>query len=490
MRASAESGALSGFTASDPGHYLSALPKLTFDVLDPSTVPAATAAAEQDLRFAKGLARRAAGVYAVAGAAHAAIAVVLLFALWTEAFLPVRTLFVWFIMAWPIVPTVMMVAVSNRRARILGVALYFLIAVVVSPISLSDLATLWGWFMGVPTALMLAVSLRRLRAVGPMVLTATFVVLVGINFSLSVTAWGSAALGLLVVAGFAWLTWKVFWQITERYRLKRTSDQMLLLDSWWLLVTFWECLYLSADAGLAGLLVLTAFAGYKVILHFGLHHVLLTGDDHHGRSLLLLRVFGYRHRSEQLLDDLGHTWRYAGPVNLIAAQDLAAGYVEPHAFFAFLSRELNRAFIKGPQDLDLRTKSLDTRRDPDGRFRVNTFYCHADTWQITMRRLVTGSNAVLMDLRGFAANNQGCVYELQQLLNTAAVCRITLIVDDATDRKLLEEVLKQTWRRIPATSPNVVAADSRVTMFSASRRENKNNEPLLRLLFSAGAVQP
>ena len=88
MRASAESGALSGFTASDPGHYLSALPKLTFDVLDPSTVPAATAAAEQDLRFAKGLARRAAGVYAVAGAAHAAIAVVLLFALWTEAFLP------------------------------------------------------------------------------------------------------------------------------------------------------------------------------------------------------------------------------------------------------------------------------------------------------------------------------------------------------------------------------------------------------------------
>lgn len=485
MRAPVESSAPSGFTASDLGPYLSALPKLTFDVLHPSTVPAATAAAEQGLRSAKALARRTAAVYAVAGAAHAAITIVLLFAAWNKAFLPIRTLFVWFILAWPIVPTVMMVAVSNRRVRILGVALYFLIAVVVSPVSVLDLAKLWGWLMGVPTTLMLAVSLRRLRAVGPMVLTVTFVVLVAINFSLSVTAWRSAALGLVVLASFAWLTWKVLRQITERYRLKRISDQMLLLDSWWLLVTLWECLYLSADVGFTGLLVLAAFAGYKVILHFGLHHVLSTGDDHHGRSLLLLRVFGYRRRSERLLDDLGHTWRYAGPVNLIAAQDLAAGYVEPHAFLAFLSGKLNRAFVKGLQDLNLRMKELDTRRDPDSRFRINAFYCHTDTWQMTMRRLVTGSNAVLMDLRGFAANNQGCVYELQQLLNTTAVCRIILIIDDTTDRKLLKEVLKQAWRRIPAASPNVTSADSRLTMFSASRRENKNNEPLLRLLFSA-----
>ncbi|MCP5364737.1 MAG: hypothetical protein H6905_05880 [Hyphomicrobiales bacterium] len=482
MHAPTESGEALEPAPADFGPDLSVLAKLTLDVLDPSTVAAATPSVDPGLRVAKGLARRAAAVYAVAGAAHAAIAVVILFVTWGTAFLPVRTFFVWFVLAWPIVPTVMMVAVSNRRARIFGVAMYFLIAIVVSPVSLPDLAQLWGWLMGIPTALMLAVSLRPLRAVGPLVLTAVVVVLTGINVSLSVFAGWSAVPGLLVLAGFAWVTWKLFHQFTERYRRKRTSDQALLLDSWWLLVTLWECLYLSADAGIAGLLMLAAFAAYTVIVHFGFRSVLPIGDERHGRSLLLLRVFGYRRRSERLLDDLGHTWRYAGPVNLIAAQDLAAGYVEPHAFLAFLSGRLKSLFVKGQQDLDRRIEDLDTGRDPDSRFRVNAFYCHADTWQNTMLHLVASSHAILMDLRGFAANNQGCVYELQQVLNMVSVRRIILIIDATTDRTVLEDVLQQAWRRMPATSPNAVSADGRLKLFSADTRQN--NEPLLRLLFS------
>jgi len=487
MHAPAESGVASEPTSSESGTHLSTLPKLTLDVIDASTVAAATAVADRGLRSAKGLARRAAAVYAVAGASHAAIAVVVLFVAWDTAFLPVRTLFTWFVLAWPIVPTVMMVAVSNRQARILGVATYFLIAILVSPVSLPDFAQLWGWLMGIPTALMLAVSLRQLRAVGPLVLTAVFVILNGVNFSLSVMAGWSAGPGLLVLAGFAWVTWKLFREITERYRRKRTSDQALLLDAWWLLVTLWACLYLSADVGILGLLMLGAFVAYKAVLHFGFRYFLPIGDDHRGRSLLLLRVFGYRRRSERLLDDLGHTWRYAGPVNLIAAQDLAAGYVEPHVFLAFLSGQLKGLFVKGQHDLDRRTEELDARPDPDGRFRVNAFYCHADTWQATMRRLVAGSRSILIDLRGFAANNQGCVYELQQLLNTASVRGIILVVDDTTDRTLLEDVLQQAWHRMPATSPNAISADSRLTLFSAGARQS--NDPLLRLLFSDAAMK-
>src|SRR5205814_8172025 len=109
-------------------------------------------------------------------------------------------------------------------------------------------------------------------------------------------------------------------------------------------------------------------------------------------------------------------WRYTGSVRLIAGPDLANATVEPHEFLDFLAGRLQRRFISGSAALEQRLAETPLRRDPDGRFRVSSFFCHADTWQTVLRGLARQSDVVLMDLRGFGRTNEGCSYELNELL--------------------------------------------------------------------------
>jgi hypothetical protein len=73
---------------------------------------------------------------------------------------------------------------------------------------------------------------------------------------------------------------------------------------------------------------------------------------------------------------------------MIAGPDPVTSTVEPHEFLEFASGELAGRFVTGRPDLERRIAAIDRARDPDGRYRVNEFFCHADTWQMTMHRLV------------------------------------------------------------------------------------------------------
>lgn len=445
---------------------------------------------------------RAACVYALAGAVHAAVATVLLFLFDDVEFLPIRTLFVWFVLAWPIVLTVFFVAVASRRLRIAGILLYFVVALIISPVTVDDLLVLWGTFMGFPTLLILAVSNRRLRAVGPIVLAATFMVVSGASLGFTFAAnlfiaggggqpgWmfvavGVVVVGVVVVGAFAALAWMILRWAARRYRRKKTSDLGLMLDAWWLLVTLWEILDFSTSAGPLAVLVLGSFTAYKGVVWLGFKCIgAKEKEEEPPVTLLLLRVFGFRKRSERLLDELGHSWRYAGPVTLISAPDLATSYLEPHEFYDFLGGRLSRSFVKSDDDLARRMDRIDMRPDPDGRYRVNEFFCHADTWQPTMRTLAKGSKAVLMDLRGFTETNQGCAYELQQLLDMVPLDRIVLVIDETTDRALLEHMLQGMWQALSPTSPNVETDDATLRALSVAKKSTRHVKQLLLLLFA------
>ena len=45
---------------------------------------------------------------------------------------------------------------------------------------------------------------------------------------------------------------------------------------------------------------------------------------------------------------------------------------------------------------------------------------------MVLTRLSRDSDAVLMDLRGFKLENQGCVFEINKLLNVVALDRVVL----------------------------------------------------------------
>ncbi len=459
----ASAGAGTAAAEESPAAQSAAASPLTFQVLEDNANLGVASGASARLIRARRAAWRAACVYALAGAVHAAVATVLMFLFDDHEFLPIRTLFVWFVFAWPIIPTVSFVAVGGHRLRIVGILAYFILVLVISPLPPDQAFILWGLLMGFPTLLILAVGNRRLRAVGPIILAATLIVVAGANSAFTVAAnlfiasggalsgWWFIGVGALVLSVFVALAWITLRWAAWRYRRKRTSDLGLMLDAWWLLVTLWQCLDFSSSAGPLSLLVLGAFAAYKGVLWIGLRLIgpMATEEGNEQEvTLLLLRVFGFRARSERLLDELGHTWRYAGPVTLISAPDLATSYVEPHEFYDFLGGRLSRAFVKNSEDLTRRVGQMDTRPDPDGRYRVNEFFCHTDTWQPTMRALAHRSTAVLMDLRSFAETNQGCTYELQQLLDIVPLNRIVLLIDETTDRALLDRMLQDMWQNL------------------------------------------
>jgi hypothetical protein len=176
--------------------------------------------------------------------------------------------------------------------------------------------------------------------------------------------------------------------------------------------------------------------------------------------LLLLRVFGHGRRTERLLDELTQRWRPFGTVDLIAGRDLALRNIDPSEFYTFLSGSLDREFIQGPADLDQRLARRDDRPDPDGRYRVNQFFCHSDTWQLTLDRLVDGCDGVLMDLRGFDADRTGCLYEIGRLAEHAGSRPIVLLTDGHTDIGLAESIFFDVARRRPAVDGQVVVVSA------------------------------
>jgi len=168
---------------------------------------------------------------------------------------------------------------------------------------------------------------------------------------------------------------------------------------------------------------------------------------------------------------------------LIAGPDLVTGIVEPQEFLEFLGGRVSRRFVQGRDDLEQRLSQLDTRPDPDGRYRVNEFFCRANTWQMTMRELAARSDTVCMDLRSFSPSNQGCQYELGQLLDGVPLTRVLLMVDDTTDRPFLEDTLQSLWQKVPADSPNHSLQDPEVRLFEAHSGTGAEVRALLSLLF-------
>lgn len=166
-----------------------------------------------------------------------------------------------------------------------------------------------------------------------------------------------------------------------------------------------------------------------------------------------------------------------------AAARLAQSAIEPHEFLGFLHGRLSRLFVRDGPDLERRVAELDRLPDADGLYRVTEFFCHADTWKMTMRRLARESRAVLMDLRTFSRANAGCRYELEQLVNLVDLRRVAFLVDDSTDSAYLEEVLVGFWPRIDRASPNRSLDAPTALLFRPDGGSPRALRPLLLRLF-------
>ena len=266
----------------------------------------------------------------------------------------------------------------------------------------------------------------------------TLATLLAIGFALS---------GVLASLGLLW--------IVRQYRRRHLNDQTFLFDSLWLSTSCWVCVYLMGDSQrFSYLLGLLPFGLYKLTVRYGLRGLADRAKRLPNVRLLFLRVFGSPSRSEKLFDLLAARWRYAGSIRLISATDVARGRFEPDEFLDFLSGRLARGFISSNADLERRLSAPDLGPDSDGRYRIDEFFCRADTWQFTVTRLMAQSDLVAMDLRGFTSTKKGCLFELGVLMETVPLARVALLIDRTTDEPLLRRTLADLWTKITVRSPN------------------------------------
>jgi multisubunit Na+/H+ antiporter MnhF subunit len=357
---------------------------------------------------------------------------------------------------------------------------------------------LWAVVMGPPTLTVALLGNRAWRAVG---LFALFlgVVLSG-SYQLGFQALGCLTLSTrssVLLAGFHYLLWAFVlacfalaaWllaRIVRQYQARSTSDQMLALDGLWLLVTVFVILFQLGPSGLSAFAFLLAFAAYKAALWVALPRLAYPAAAEPPQPLLLLRVFGYTRRTRTLIDQVGQVWRHNGPIDMIGGTDLAAALIEPDELAQFWTGRLRRSFIADADDLRLRMQALDDRRDPDGRYRINEFFCHDNTWQATVRTLARRSRAVLMDLRGFGRQNRGCEFELGLLLHEVPLARIVLLIDASTRRADLEALLQSVWSRLPEVSPNRKLQRPALQLLQAGEESGTLERLMSRLFASAG----
>lgn len=242
----------------------------------------------------------------------------------------------------------------------------------------------------------------------------------------------SVALGVLL-----------FLLVARSYSRKRLSEQWLVIVSIWF---FFALAVAPPNFALGSAINMAAATGFGFVATL----LLLRLSRHEGPCvrLLLLRSFSLGERSERLFQEVESLWRSIGSIQLVGATDLALITLEPHELLAWMRGRLRREFVHRQVDVDKHLASFDHQRDPDGRFRVNVIFCSGDAiWKHAVKQLLTHSDCVLLDVRGFTRHRAGCVFEIQTLAESMVGLPVVFLVDQVTDREFIVE----TWRTADAT---------------------------------------
>lgn len=474
---------ITGYIPPDAPHAQNNTP-LSFHAVTAQSDGAANQQHDLLFRQAARRPRLAAFVYAIAGGAFAAIMTAAFLRSSGMEFLPFRFAYLTWTNAWPAVLTINLVAALAQRGKLIVIAIYLLVGVALGAVLLArspdltvgQLAYLWLNANAIPSILLWIFLNRRIRAVGPLVMVLMLLGIAGATLLVSAignnmkvlraisdvtlamglgaktTFWALHLGGFLIFAllGLLLLGW-----LRRMYERKTVSERSITVDAIWLLFGIVNSMGLVFQGTAWMLSGPAAFVIFKVVAGAGLglvhrHHA----RSNTGRRLLLLRVFALGRRSEALYDAIGKSWRTVGSVQMIAGPDLATSTVEPHEFLDFLTGKLARRFIDSAATLDLRVSQMDLRADRDGQFRVSEFFCHDDTWKLTLARLADDSDAVLMDLRGFSQLNDGCVFEIHEIFNLVPLERIVFAVDYTTDQPFMQRTMERAWRQLKDRSPN------------------------------------
>lgn len=395
------------------------------------------------------------------------------------------------IFAWPVVPTIGLLE-RWSRGRIFFISLQYValssVIVMLNSNENQQFLPVLLWLFSEQLPLLLIVFVMtgpKLRSTGPYLILVFFVLmlssLLGLNaleHSLGdgIESWVVDLLMLTnvnVVFGlFSIVPWLVAFfpvrfiarRLAAAYQRKAFSEPLYLAAGLWIITLLIQALTLSHSVGWLAYNLLFASLLFPVFAHL-MRPVLQ--PRHQPPTLLLLRVFRGDRSIEALFDQVVERWRYSGNTLLIAGKDLALRNLEPDELFGFLSGRLQERFINDNTRLQQVLSSLDLSSDPDGRYRVNEFFCFDSTWKMVLEALVGKADRVLMDLRAYSADRAGCSHELSVLAYQAHLKKLVILFDADTDKASAERLLADSRLKISWIDSGKTTADSADAILNA-----------------------
>lgn len=407
---------------------------------------------EQHLRDrARARCRAVRGRHLLGGAAAATVLAIATMLASESGFLPLRTLLVWTVSAWPMVLGLVVLSGFDRRVVVRSVAAYLGVLVVLG-VAAGDLAApflLWALVAGPATIVVVPYLHRSVRAVGVIVVAFVYVGLLGANAVVgfvgasddrisvvarlvggfgggavvalvSMLGLGFALAGVVGWGGLRWFGWA--------YRERGLPASLVLVGAIWVLFAAMQGVPLAFTSPPLALAAPGAIVAFWLIASRPVH-----GKHRHGPRLLVLRVFAGGRRNESLFTGLTHAWQDVGPIRLIGGPDLARSTVEPDAFLDFAGGNLRDRFVTSPGQLERRRHDPREVVDRHGRYRAQEFLCTADTWRPVVHQLMQDTDLVVVDLRALGPGNVGVRDELAMLARLRLLTRTLLVVDAQTD---------------------------------------------------------
>ena len=367
---------------------------------------------------------------------------------------------------WPAILTFSAAAVPSFRTKaiVLPLAAGLLAAIAWAA---SGAAILWLVLYGPPTVLLLFAANRWLKTIAPVVLLLGTMAVGAFFLGADWFVRFGCLIGVvsMVVAAAAGLL--AYALIVRAYERKRFSDLSFHLAFVWMTFALWYAAVHAASAW--WWLAFVAIALYAIVTGLTLPLLRREARRHRPVSLLVLRVFGAPARSQTLFEQIGTRWRTIGPIHLIAGPDSVIANLDISELAHLLTLRQSRLYVTDRDDLERRLAHLDTAPDPDGRYRVNDFFCFDDTWKPTFTRLLAVSDVVLVDLSGFGPRNAGVSFELAHLMARRPLDSFVLVTDDDTSADHLAATLTRLWRELDPSLPNARLANPVLRVFHNPR---------------------
>ncbi len=275
--------------------------------------------------------------------------------------------------------------------------------------------------------------------------------------------------------------WFLFGQIRNLYTSKRINDIQLNADSIILLFNINYAIFFLLSDKYYAILSLLAFPAYKLAGYLPFYFLRKRKIKEVSPRMLLLRVFALGDDSRNLFERILRHWRYAGSVQMISGPDLATTTIEPHEVINYVSGNLNKSFCEDEASIEKNVSAADTVPDLDGTHRVNEFFCRDNNWKLVLKTLVKQSDVVLMDLRSFTKQFNGCQFEIKALVNLFPLDKIIFIVDEKTDIDFTKQIFTEAFMEADSHSVNLIA-NPLVNLYRTNKKNDNDVFKILNLL--------